>query len=1363
MEDFEYSVEICDRDWECFFAECEECNLLPPSIASLDDSGMSDFDNSRSVLARRVQKVDLKASLSETDCLIDGPPDCEGSPVEHYLSKHGISGMESVLSGSEEDLHLQSVNVFFEGLKNGTEAERPTEPSQVRIAQNSEEKQEEEKCSDGHHESRRALPKKSPKLNCLPASGETAVGKETTGPVETISSNTMKTRKNEQFSPNTFPEPVASNSIFFTNKSDHSELFIRDKAGAVKTNEETQGNQSNVSQDGDVCAETTTHIDKVEKLDVSTSQEDIMQEPKQFILSKKGSTDLWSNVDILTNVKWRDDQNPNVLQTDTLSLNKTVSQESSPSASMKRKRRKKRRLSVEPAGSVHGYERQVLVKQSDSEEEHCLWRGGTGLCTSEGFSFSYLNQPQKMILPSLTPYSATNNLPIKISSNGITVNDFTHYIHPCVCQYQNLQESIARHASSMENNAYNDKTVIPLCPNSNCIMTAQSVSGNTATDLKPSCELQREESAGPNKCPGLSVSITDLVTGTSSPAGSFWRDGEMTQSSIYCENEHNPALWGSEVTSVTNSILPSTESNDPAVDVCQNDKLSPAKSVLALEAGKCGRNKHTLCRREAEPQQQLEINCHFTDQYSCTMGKTQSPLTAISTSSSDAQDTKQEPIKTTACPSVKEISSQIDCDKITLDGSNSLSDECFLSKSAPSLNGNMTVKHTNPPLVLSSKSKFSFLLDKEPAAGNTEITPQILSFHSGDPVPYGEMNQKGKEETELSMPEELVTSPFYITPGSSCGTHDTESIVSFLNTNIIDVSGGSPLSVCHHDSVEEKTSLLLVKHETGDITCTPKSHSVSEDTTGSNCDLEEEAEDAPTASVAECEPEKAPEHPVFAMSSFWNEMEKLTINDILGLRNISKATPSSSLPPLQEIEETDMLAMTDSGFFNQLDESKPEQTIEDTYNNLNNAGLSSSSALEVHSSLSKTVLWENEHVTLITASDVYPKNKILTSVSDIPEPVPPGSAQTCLRKISKNISVHNLPALESQPFSHRWKNQTLQMSDKGQLEKVENFSNGNMKFQDKDCLAPSSSYKISLTDIFQYLFGEQKPITNQSTTDNITSHYTDGNSVSENYDHFFSDFDTDSFFYPLITAEDQAKDKPVPIFSCSRSANRNIQYPEAYEFFFASSSSDDSSDDEENCGPVRVVTRFSRTPSSSRICKDMYENFFTDRDLKQNFFWKNTLSFRNRSFAVQKQTLSNPLSSEPLKQSKGPSQKTVHSVNALENHDIMISDPLRHYLEDRISRQLAQMAFRCENLQMAVSSPRLDAPLLPLRHSDMCLLCIAFASWVMKTSDPQAGDAWKAVLLANVSALSAIRYLRKYIRMEATSSENKVHCSTPSF
>ncbi|XP_038233044.1 PGC-1 and ERR-induced regulator in muscle protein 1 [Dermochelys coriacea] len=66
-----------------------------------------------------------------------------------------------------------------------------------------------------------------------------------------------------------------------------------------------------------------------------------------------------------------------------------------------------------------------------------------------------------------------------------------------------------------------------------------------------------------------------------------------------------------------------------------------------------------------------------------------------------------------------------------------------------------------------------------------------------------------------------------------------------------------------------------------------------------------------------------------------------------------------------------------------------------------------------------------------------------------------------------------------------------------------------------------------------------------------------------------------------------------------------------------------------------------------------------------------------------------------------------------------------------------------EDLGMAPA--RAERPHLPLAltQEDMCLVFVAFASWAVKTSDLQAPDAWKTVLLANVGTLSAIRYFRR--------------------
>ncbi|XP_078497034.1 PGC-1 and ERR-induced regulator in muscle protein 1 [Lissotriton helveticus] len=50
---------------------------------------------------------------------------------------------------------------------------------------------------------------------------------------------------------------------------------------------------------------------------------------------------------------------------------------------------------------------------------------------------------------------------------------------------------------------------------------------------------------------------------------------------------------------------------------------------------------------------------------------------------------------------------------------------------------------------------------------------------------------------------------------------------------------------------------------------------------------------------------------------------------------------------------------------------------------------------------------------------------------------------------------------------------------------------------------------------------------------------------------------------------------------------------------------------------------------------------------------------------------------------------------------------------------------------------------LIIGQGDMCLVFLAFATWAVKTTDLQAPDAWKTALLANLGAVTAIRYLRR--------------------
>ncbi|KAM8864056.1 uncharacterized protein perm1a isoform 2-T2 [Spinachia spinachia] len=1249
MEDFEYSVEICDRDWECFFAECEDSNLLPPSLAGVDDSGMSDIDETGSLLGRRLHEIDQTAGLLEADRSIDGPPECEGPPMGRYLGKHAVAGMESVLSGSEEDIHLQSVNVFFERLNHFTGSERLAEPSRVRDVKYREAAGEEEPVSDG----KRASWSNWPKNKCLSASGETAVCKDTAQPVETTSE--INTVKRCVLGADMAPQPADSNFVLQTHKSAEPEtrfLSREELRTETRVSEATHLYQCGDSPEGGVLSETTT-VETCTSLQ-DGDQEDLVK--SQVSISKKRLTDSLSNLETATHVGRKGNQSAEGVQMDATRTHKTSSQESSPPASIKRKRRKKRRLSVESAERGHGYERQVLVKQSDSEEERCAWRRATGL--SEDLKLSYLTRPQKECI---------SLLPLRPNLKNIKIDSVDQYSRNQCLPDSILTKGRRKETELAENNVTNDLSINPSSQTDNSATSAARNNGKVGKKLQQNIKLHTEEVSG---WPGV---ITDSVTAKTETAkkgrndthaGSLKQSDKMNQSVICCEDERNPESCTAQVKSIR--IL----SNDP-VGVRQRGKRSAANSVLAVEAGHSGTDEHILRGGEAEPQQQLEIDPHDKHWDTSTRERPQRPLSA-----STSDDTKPKGFKTRFCPVQ---SSNVGCAKSPSDTSCALPNKHVWAKSPTSFAIDFTPQRTELSLVSHTLSKLQVFAEKNTTAAVADFAAsQTTSSHGGDPLVCGESVVESRRETRPSTSEDLPTRPTDIEPVSSCCTTDT---LSASNENTTDTSGGSFSSVRQNhlgDRRETPPTTAGRRHE-GVGPSEDQRQAATNDTTDSKC------EDVIAASEAEREPQKGPDskHSVFAMSSFWREMEMLTIDDILGLRMISKAAPWSSLSPIQESEETRRFAITDSSFFPRLEEAMTSKDPSDP----NSTETSSASAVADSPSPSRGVQWEN-----------------MTSTS---QPVPSEGAQT---KIFKNVSVRNLHALQADSR----KVQTLQAVDEGGLLKEERFTDAHMAEQEKASLA-TESYGSSLTDIFQYLFRGKESVPSQSVTDNITTIFTDGNSVPETYDHFFSDFDTESFFYPLVPAEDQAGGQLVPVFSYS---NRNVQFPEAYEHFFASSSDESSESDEDGAGPVRVVTRFDH--ASSAPPTDVYENFFTDSDLRQNFFWKSTLSFRNMTLTGcggQKQTLTNPPARVAVSKSGRSTGRTLHPLPALANQPGKFPDKV-----------LYQRPFRCEDLQAVVSNPRLDGSLLPLRQSDMCLVCIAFASWVLKTANPQVGDTWKAGL-----------------------------------
>ncbi|KAM6924396.1 uncharacterized protein perm1a [Xenentodon cancila] len=605
MDDFEYSVEICDRDWESFYVDCEECDMLPPSLAGVDDSGMSDIDEIGSLLAPRAQRVDPKPGSSENDCCIDGVPDREESPVEHCLGKRGLGAIESVLSGSEEDIHLQSVNMFFERLKSLTEVE----PNQKKVGNNREVIQKEEQCCDGKQATRTNLPKNFPKLNTPPARGETAVGKETGKPVDTT--RTINTLKKVKSQSNISPEPApCRNSAPSICKSAEMELFIREEACMeTSVNDVKQWNRSHDSTETAICSESAPPTCSVE---TSTSLNDTKEEGllrSQVVYRKKSGP--------------REEH--------------STTQESSPSASIKRKRRKKRRLSAEVCDGGKPCERQVLPARSDSEEERFGLRDGAGLrLLQESFD---LNEPQKRFMSPFSAYSVTTIFPDNISSKDVK-NKLSHSVPPSDSQNQHLPETLPTQTrytatDSTENNR-TDHTFT-----------------NDTIDLQVCRKLRVEGSPG----------LNEGLTGNSEHRKQNAKAGELQQSDkkntslTSCENGHNLKSSEAEVKSV--SRLQTAESCAPAVDIGQNDKLSAAKTLLASEAGNSGRDEHTLCQSEADPQDQSESDFHNRNQCGTTVEKNHFPLSAVAGVASPALNAKSPLPTIRACSDPEEIPREV--------------------------------------------------------------------------------------------------------------------------------------------------------------------------------------------------------------------------------------------------------------------------------------------------------------------------------------------------------------------------------------------------------------------------------------------------------------------------------------------------------------------------------------------------------------------------------------------------------------------------------------------------------------------------------------------------------------------------------
>ncbi|KAL0158264.1 hypothetical protein M9458_046340, partial [Cirrhinus mrigala] len=533
--------------------------------------------------------------------------------------------------------------------------------------------------------------------------------------------------------------------------------------------------------------------------------------------------------------------------------------------------------------------------------------------------------------------------------------------------------------------------------------------------------------------------------------------------------------------------------------------------------------------------------------------------------------------------------------------------------------------------------------------------------------------------------EVLIVNASPIETGNSDESDDTRDI----SDNEVAVSTSKQLFcgklIRSSEDTHGPTEEMLSEGPTQDVSELPE-NMVDEIEDSSSSELKSEGKDLESVSL---DASSQLPCPVFAISSFWNEMEKLTINDILRLRLISNAQHPSILTQPEDGSIVDTTDAADSGYFTQPDDSKPDRLsgdmsyISDLDEDL--AQLQTPFPSKQEDELSEWasrvpsscgVMWENDPDPVVVGDEVVHRS----SETALSEHLYTANAQQCFRRMCKNMSVQNLQALDTQPIRQIMRNASMHsIHSEGDDDFMDPFyhvnTSGSKIFSDDEEEMESSG--ITFSEIIQFFFGEDEPERCPSRGDNVAASYLDGTGTSlpETYDHFFSEFDA--------IVEESGGDKIVPIFSCSRSANRNLQFPEAYDYFFPDSPGSSDEDDENDNAAVKVVTRYDyKSPNHDPV--DMYEHFFSEDE--SDFLWTSPVSLRKvrrTGFTVpEEKTCSGEL--VPVKTfPKG----IIQPINAMSPDGSPFPDSLLFNMENRIFQQLAEQQKNCMEMQTVVADP----------------------------------------------------------------------------
>ncbi|XP_028302243.1 uncharacterized protein perm1b [Gouania willdenowi] len=469
--------------------------------------------------------------------------------------------------------------------------------------------------------------------------------------------------------------------------------------------------------------------------------------------------------------------------------------------------------------------------------------------------------------------------------------------------------------------------------------------------------------------------------------------------------------------------------------------------------------------------------------------------------------------------------------------------------------------------------------------------------------------------------------------------------------------------------------------------------------------------------------------PVYAISAFWDEMEKLTINDILHLRVGRETSPYKSSEAAQDpptsssdcgvdcLSDKDMIETSDtadSDYFTQPDESKPDR-----------------SSCEFSTSDFEEEYWQFMGDSREQSPDTIKKNQQRNSPYSTHEEQSTGSEGMETPVPSEDSEEEGFDGQQCQK-EHEPMQARLMMKSKS-MQNVQALITESMS--SPSSLAAEEKVVSDLSDFLQTRNCESLSI----DTDLLCTH--DGISFARAFDHLLIEINANTQCVEVYNPQDisvspafdstiwayrdeisssllhSLQQTPVPIFSCSHPTVRDLTIAKLDCIFFHSGCTAAN-----DVSPMRVVS-----------------HAFIQADQHGHRKWKTWLLPRKIHFHNKGSICWGSSGSWTFPAEKIPVKDGDLAV-------MVINEGRVRPASSQLFRELEEQQRMLETIQ----ATKPEGIFSSLKQSDMCLVCIAFASWVLRSSDPEAADSWKAALLANVSALSAIQYLRRYVKKRSS-------------